>query len=58
MRLNRKTQPIVMRNFRVTPSEYQQQLDRAEAIAWAKSRFVVQMLALIIFFVIVGAVLV
>ena len=58
MRLNRKTQPIVMRNFRVTPSEYQEQLDRAEVIAWAKSRFVAQMLALIIFFVIVGAVLV
>ncbi len=28
MRLNRKTQPLVMRNFRVTPSDYQQQLEQ------------------------------
>ena len=56
MKINRKNAPIVMRNFRATPSEYQEQLDRAEHIAWAKERFVLQMLALIVFFVIVKAV--
>jgi len=56
MKINRKNAPVVIRHFRVTPSEYQEQLDRAEQIAWAKERFVLQMLALIVFFVVVKAV--
>jgi hypothetical protein len=57
MKLNRRTEPIVMRNFRVTPSEYQEELDRAQEIAWARERFVLQFLALVVLFVIVKAVI-
>jgi len=46
-----------MRNFRVTPSEYQEELDRAEEIAWARERFVLQFLALVVLFAIVKAVI-
>ena len=56
MRLNRRTEPTVLRDFRSTPTDYQTQID-ADYELESRQRFAATMISLAILAIIVKVVL-